>query len=88
MDIRRVHAFNGDKTLELVRYDRAGKWYIEPTEPRLPRQRVTLDEAVEEAACWWSNGGSPVCGVPGGSTFERRLQKRYAPTAAAKDTQP
>ena len=27
--------------MEIVRYDRAGKWYLEPTNPTLPRQKVT-----------------------------------------------
>ena len=42
---RRVHARLPDGT-EVVRYDRAGKWYLE--HPELPNRRhVTLQEAVE-----------------------------------------
>jgi hypothetical protein len=74
-DTRTVHAgYNG---MEIVRYDRAGKWYLEPMRRDLPRQRVTLSQAVD-AALWGvanANGFfSP--GWPGGNAFDREYMRR------------
>lgn len=64
---RRVHAvtYNG---LEVVRYDRAGKWYAE-----LPgwRQPLTFKNAVHLArGC-----ESVYYGLPGGSRFDAAVRK-------------
>lgn len=72
MPDRRVHArYDG---MAIVRYERAGKWYLEPTNPTLPRQRVKVDEAVQ-SALWgvqYANGVIRT-GVPGGGTFDRKV---------------
>lgn len=79
---RRVHArYEG---MEIVRYDRSGKWYLEPTHPTLKRQHVTIDQAVD-AALWASTQpeGTVTFGLPGGTTFDRRFQTRTVRKAAS-----
>lgn len=52
---RRVHAtYPG---MEIVRYNRAGKWYLEPTDPRLRRQHVGIGDAVRSARWGLDHGG-------------------------------
>ena len=72
MDDRRVHA-SSDRGVEVVRYERAGKWYLEM--PGVPRRRIKLDEAVQQATLPWVTWRE---GVPGGSTFDARVKKRLA----------
>jgi hypothetical protein len=69
---RRVHARYRD--MEIVRYNRAGKWYLEPTIPGLPRQHVSISKAVS-AALWGieNAGGSVIPGLPGGKAFDRKV---------------
>ena len=65
---RTVHAsYPG---MEIVRYDRAGKWYLEPTDPRLKRQHVTIKQAVGSALWALGNGGQVFFGRSGGSRFD------------------
>lgn len=60
--------FSQDGT-EVVRYDRAGKYYLEsPTE----RRRVNLLHAV--ARTMWG-GGEVFLGKPGGSAFDREYRR-------------
>lgn len=69
-DYRTVHArYEG---MEIVRYDRAGKWYLEPLDPSLRRQHVTLAKAVQ-AAIWGAafTNGRAFLGKPGGAAFDR-----------------
>lgn len=74
-DDRTVHAISGhEQPYELVRYDRAGKWYIEGPSRRTS---VSLAEAVEFADQWWRTGGTPYIGRRGGSRFDSLLRKRY-----------
>lgn len=77
MSDRTVHATSGDNPRgELVRYDRAGKWYIEwPGRSLMPRQRVTITQAVETAKHWWVNGGSPHFDRPGGGRFDQLMRQ-------------
>lgn len=76
MNDRIVHASGGDLAVELVRYDKAGKWYIEPRDKSLPRQHVNIDQAVQVAIYWWYNtNGSPQFDQPGGLQFNRLLRK-------------
>lgn len=63
-DDRTVHASNGAR--EIVRYDRAGKWYVELK--GLPRIPVTLAQAAKEAR---SYGWVHHPGLPGGARFDR-----------------
>ncbi len=44
MSDRTVHA--STQQMNVVRYDRAGKWYLEPTDTTLPRQAVTVGDAA------------------------------------------
>lgn len=71
---RRVHAFCVE--YEVVRYDRAGKWFIEFGSLE-PRRRLTLASAVDAAVETWDHGGSPKMGVPGGGAFDAKLRARY-----------
>lgn len=76
---RTVHAtYNADPEclekyrVEIVRYDNAGKWFIEYAEGR---KHLT----VTAAAAWARHGmakfgGSVVLGLHGGSTFDRLIQ--------------
>lgn len=64
---RRVHAsFPGLE--EVVRYERAGAWYIELAAGR--RKRVSVAEAAARAAELASMGGSVHLGLPGGQKFD------------------
>lgn len=69
MKDRRVHAtYQG---MDIVRYDRAGKWYLEPVDRSLPRQKVTVKEAAAQALWGHEHGGSIYLGLQGGTTFDR-----------------
>lgn len=57
--------------MEIVRYDRAGKWFLEPTNPYLKRQRVTIKEAASQAIWAAAHGGDYYLGLPGGGAFDR-----------------
>lgn len=73
MDDRRVHARYTD--MEIVRYDRAGKWYLEPTIPGLKRQHVTISDAARAARWGIANAdGSHTPGIPGGGAFDRLVE--------------
>lgn len=69
---RRVHAshFEGE---EIVRYDRAGKWYIELVEPSRDapaRKPVKIAEAVSRAVQLVEQGGEVHLGLQGGGMFD------------------
>lgn len=78
---RRVHAFNRD--INIVRYERRGKWYIEHLRPHSPRDvvarhKVNLAAAVDAAVDLVTpNDGTGYIryGVAGGSTFDREVKK-------------
>jgi hypothetical protein len=74
MNDRTVHATYKD--MEIVRYDRSGKWYLEPTIPGLPRQHVGVKDAAR-AAVWGLEhaDGSVPLGEPGGQAFDRAVLK-------------
>jgi hypothetical protein len=75
---------SGDRTvhaaypgMEIVRYDLAGKWYLEPLDTRLKRQPVSLKEAVDSAAYGLGiAGGRWVRGRCGGRAFDHKLAQR------------
>ncbi len=70
---RRVHAhYDG---MEVVRYDRSGKWYLEPQDKSLPRQHVGVRQAAATAR-WGIEfaNGSAQFGRLGGSVFDRILK--------------
>lgn len=74
---RTVHAQSGEEFL--VRYDKAGHWYVE-YEPHRYRsaRRVTITEAVDLAMDMWKEGGTVHPGRPGGSRFDFLVRKRCA----------
>ncbi len=65
---RTVHAKFIDQ-IEVVRYDRAGKWYIEYLDGR-KRKHVGVLDAAEEAARIAREGGVIYYGQPGGGRFD------------------
>lgn len=70
---RRIHAVLPDGVL-LVRYDRSGKWYLEPPTGR--RRALTLPQAVDAA-----RGADVVhLDVPGGRQFDAMLRRAGART--------
>ena len=61
--------------MEIVRYNRSGKWYLEPTDTRLKRQHVKIKEAVSAARWGIANAnGSVTFGLHGGNSFDRMVQ--------------
>lgn len=68
---RRVHATTSTGG-EIVRYDRAGKWYHEHTGDPRKRQRVSLVEAVRIASL---PGSTPELGIPGGQLFDAWIRR-------------
>jgi len=79
MSDRKVHAF-AENGSEVVRYDRAGKWWVEhPAGSLLPARQVSMREAARIAIeFWYERGGSVNFGVPGGSAFDREIRKPKA----------
>jgi len=70
---RTVHGVTAD--MEAVRYDSSGKWYMEPTDPALPRQLVTVAQAAASIDKAWTDGsGAPCFDRPGGRAFDRMLR--------------
>lgn len=74
MSDRKVHARSPE--MEVVRYDRAGKWYLEPEHFSLPAQHVTVKEAARYAV-WAANeaNGQIFTGLPGGAMFDRLVAR-------------
>lgn len=72
MSDRRVHATG--TYIEVVRYDRAGKWYIEDRH-RGGRERVSLALAVQIARSLRKAGGKVHLGLPGGGAFDRLVNR-------------
>lgn len=64
---RTVHAESD--VLEVVRYDRAGKWYLEQKNSD-NRQYATLRQAVRAAKWCRRSGGSVYLDLPGGGRFD------------------
>jgi len=73
---RTVHA-KGPQ-MEVVRYDRAGKWYLEPTNRTLPRQHVTVNEAAHYTRWLLGEHGVHLPGLPGGTAYDRLVLKGRA----------
>lgn len=62
----------------VVRYDRSGKWYVEPKGDR-PRKHVSVHEAVRRAEAAQVLGGPVYLGCPGGRTFDRLFAAAVQP---------
>ena len=75
---RTVHARIGEQ--EIVRYDRAGKWWVEYSPPRMrSARRVTLAEAVRLAREGLESGeGQVFLRKPGGGAFDAKFKKARA----------
>lgn len=65
MDDRQVHAVTLDGR-QIVRYDRASKWYVETSWP-YSRRQIDLREAVRLAR---TPGATVVLGASGGRRFD------------------
>lgn len=80
MSDRTVHAQSADGRIEIVRYDRQGRWYMEtmghgPEEPPTGRHRLsTVAEAVTEAIRLEDEGGMIFHYRPGGNQFDTKAQ--------------
>lgn len=73
MSDRTVHAaYEG---MEIVRYDRTGKWYLEPTSPDLKRQHVDVGDAARSAVWALEHDGWVEFRLPGGATFDRAVSR-------------
>lgn len=60
---------------ELVRYNRAGKWYWEPFGCK--RTALSLTDAVEKAL-WCAEAGQIHLRQPGGTLFDSRVKQALA----------
>lgn len=70
---RQVHAVLDDE--QIVRYDRAGKWFIEFSPPRMrPARHVTVREAARRAVEMKEEGGTIFFGRSGGGSFDRAVR--------------
>lgn len=79
MTDRIVHGWMADGS-EIVRYDRAGKWYVEPA-PASGRKRwqVTCADAARLAVL-----GKARLGRYGGSAFDRVVQRLRAESGGSE----
>lgn len=72
---RVVHAVSATGT-ELVRYDTAGKWYIEwPSGSMIPCEHVTIAEAARTALRWEAKGGTVLPKSYGGTRLHSEIRK-------------
>lgn len=74
MSDRTVHAESKGGYRVVVRYDRAGKWYVEHPGAMIPAMRVTLQEAAYEAVSMERNGGRLFLKLPGGGRFDAAVR--------------
>jgi hypothetical protein len=71
---RTVHARSADKQQEIVRYDRAGKWWVENADGT--RRPVGIREAAELARTYAVSRGTVFTGRSGGSMFDRIFERQ------------
>jgi len=69
-DDRTVHATTIEGG-EVVRYDKAGKWYLEYPSAHTPRHALTLEAAVFYA----TRRGSEIFEMPGGQSFRAAVRR-------------
>lgn len=72
MSDRTVHA--ACATFEVTRYERAGKWYVEPVDPLTPGQHIGVFDAAMRALSAESLGGTIHTGAPGGKVFDAKVR--------------
>lgn len=91
-ELSRDEARDADRTVhawcdryEVVRYDRAGKWYVEHKPGSyIPAAQVSLPLAVTFAMkAWYEEDGSVEIGRPGGKRFDALVRKAVASRGAA-----
>lgn len=70
MSDRTVHGVSANGA-DIVRYDRAGKWYLEPRDAF--RSRLTVADAAGHAAL-----GIHRAGLPGGQVFDSLVARLKA----------
>lgn len=64
---------------ELVRYEAAGKWFVEhPYGTMIPAEHVKLRSAARRALQWEAEGGTIFEGRPGGSRLRSEISKLRA----------
>jgi hypothetical protein len=80
MSDRTIHAVCEDGRA-IVRYDRAGRWYIEHGTKRRP---VSVREAADVAVQAWRGLGVVYLGLPGGGAFDAKV-RREVEAAPAPD---
>ena len=68
---RMVHASRPDA--DLVRYDRAGKWFVEYDDGK--REPIPFKFAVEWAVALQGRVGTVHYGLPGGSRFDSAVRR-------------
>ena len=93
MSDRRVLAEHKTTRHEIVRYERAGKWWVElgSTDPYARRIDVTEAVAMIERDGQGDSGWHVVFGQPGGRQFDarvRRLDTAASPTEEASALAP
>lgn len=78
---RTVHGISADG-YEIVRYDRAGKWYLEDG----PTKRVRALRIADAAAL--ATEGQAHLGKPGGQAFDKRVRDLQSPKPMVCDDEP
>ena len=77
---RTVHAVHPDGDA-IVRYDRAGKWFLEEVDGR--RHPLQIPTAVDAAVRWVRHeDGTIRYGLPGGTVFDARCRAALSRPAA------
>jgi hypothetical protein len=73
---RRVHAHAHKHAIEVVRYEKAGKWFLEEFDigDETVRTPLTIERAVWWALLLQSHKGTILHGVPGGKVFDRKVR--------------
>lgn len=72
---RAVHATSKDGD-EIVRYDKAGKWWLERADGT--RASLKIGEAVEQAISFARAGGKIHTRRPGGKSFDVKVRRALA----------
>ena len=73
---RVVHAVNTDGSAEIVRYDRAGKWFAEFRRPLAPTvEFASVADAARTAVDWEERGGTIYPRQYGGTVFVRLVDR-------------
>lgn len=77
---RQVHATSANGKMEVVRYDREGRWYVEGEGGHRMRL-VSVKAAVEAAMTMEDEGGQILLRQPGGKRFDSMVAAAKAKQA-------